>query len=375
MTGPTMTTVLAPRAIARWVHPAAWWAWAIAAALCASFTTNPLLLASIIVSCGVVVTARRPLAPWGRSFRFFLIIGLVIVLFRMLAQVLLVGSWVSVNTAPLFVLPQLQLPALLGGLTIGGPVVLDALLAGFYDGLRLATIIIALGAAQSLASPSRLLKAAPTAIYDLGVSITIAITFLPMLVSDIQRVRTFRRLRGRPVRGVRAWRAIALPVLHGALERSVALAASMDSRGYGSHDRSPRQSRQAAALLAVGFLLVTMGMFAILSATLSAPIAVLLLLAGGITLFAAMRALRTPRTRYRPDHWGMVEWGVTATGAVALAGMAILAISSPTVAHPPTSPASWPQLSAWALTLVALALPALFTPPCPDRTPIDADYQ
>lgn len=364
-----MTTLLASRAAAlpRWVHPGAWWAWAIFAALCASFTTNPLLLAIIIVSCGLVVMARRPLAPWGRSFRFFLIVGFAIVMFRMLAQVLLVGSWISPTTQPLFVLPQVQFPSFLGGLTIGGPVVVDALVAGFYDGLRLATIIIALGAAQSLASPSRLLKSAPTAIYDLGVSVTIAITFLPMLVSDIHRVRTFRRLRGRPVRGVRAWRGIALPVLHGALERSVALAASMDARGYGTHHRSPRESRNAAALLALGFLLMTVGMFAYLSVTLAAPIAILLLLVGGLTLIAALRALRTPRTRYRPDHWGGVEWGLMLAGVVATAGMAMMAAHEPLVVHPPTSPASWPELSPWALALLALALPAIFTPQCPDR--------
>jgi hypothetical protein len=50
------------------------------------------------------------------------------------------------------------------------------------------------------------------------------------LVGDVARVRTARRLRGRPDRGVRAFLGSVMPVLEGALERAVDLAAAMDLR-------------------------------------------------------------------------------------------------------------------------------------------------
>ena len=105
----------------------------------------------------------------------------------------------------------------------------------FYDGLRIATIAIVIGAANSLASPTRLLKAIPTAFYELGVSIVVALTFIPQLTADAGRIREMRRLRGKNTKGVRGFASLGLPVLAGALDRSIVLAESMDSRGYGRH--------------------------------------------------------------------------------------------------------------------------------------------
>ena len=48
----------------RWLHPGAWWAWALGLAAAASRTTNPLLLVLLVLAAGVVVNARRPDAPW-----------------------------------------------------------------------------------------------------------------------------------------------------------------------------------------------------------------------------------------------------------------------------------------------------------------------
>ena len=57
----------------------------------------------------------------------------------------------------LFTLPSIQLPAVFAGVQLLGVVSAEALLAVFYDGLRLATMIICVGAANSLANPKRLL--------------------------------------------------------------------------------------------------------------------------------------------------------------------------------------------------------------------------
>ena len=56
----------------RMLHPGAWWLWAIALAIAASRTTNPLLLAAIVAVTGYVVAARRPATPWSASYAMFL---------------------------------------------------------------------------------------------------------------------------------------------------------------------------------------------------------------------------------------------------------------------------------------------------------------
>jgi energy-coupling factor transport system permease protein len=44
-------------------------------------------------------------------------------------------------------------------------------------------------------------------------------------------------LRGQPSIGIKSWRSVALPVLEDSLERSIDLAASLESRGYGYFDK------------------------------------------------------------------------------------------------------------------------------------------
>ena len=55
-------------AVARWLHPGAWWLWALGLAAAATRTTNPLLLGLIVAVAAYVVAARRPTRPGrGRS--------------------------------------------------------------------------------------------------------------------------------------------------------------------------------------------------------------------------------------------------------------------------------------------------------------------
>jgi energy-coupling factor transporter transmembrane protein EcfT len=227
--------------LARWLHPGAWWAWALGLAAAASRTTNPLVLLLIIAAAAIVVAARKPAAPWARSFSFFVRLGVLVIIVRVLVQVVFSAS---VGTTVLLDLPGVALPSFLAGVRLGGEVTLESLLVAFYDGLRLATILIAVGSANSLASPTRLLKSVPAALYELGVSVVVALTFTPQLMADVDRLRTTRRLRGRPTSGPRAIAGAAVPVLEGALERSVTLAAAMDSRGYGRRGAIPVSTRR-----------------------------------------------------------------------------------------------------------------------------------
>ena len=351
---------------ARWLLPGAWWVWALGLAAAASRTTNPLLLLLIIGVAAVVVQARRPEEPWGRSFSFFLKLGVVVVVVRIVVQVLF-GA--ALGTTTLLELPGLTLPTWMAGVRLGGDVMLESLLMAFYDGLRLATILICIGAANSLASPTRLLKSVPAALYELGVSVVVALTFTPQLVTDVDRLRTARRLRGRRTSGVRAIAGSAIPVLEGALERSVTLAAAMDSRGYGRRgDIHPRDRRITSALLLGGLVAACIGVFGLVSA--DAPVLLglpMLVLGTAATVLALARAGRSRvRTRYRPDPWTTAEWCVSIAGASAAlvfaAGSWLGAPGLSTSFDPP----AWPALPWFALAALLIAVtPAVTAPPVP----------
>ena len=53
-----------------------------------------------------------------------------------------------------------------------------------------------------------------------------------------------QRLRGQNIRGLRAWRGIALPLLEESLERALDLATAMESRGYGYHGKTSKYRAQ-----------------------------------------------------------------------------------------------------------------------------------
>ena len=145
----------------RELHPVAWWIWALGMATAATRTTNPLLLGSIIAVVAFVVSARRGDAPWSSGFRGYVIAALVVVALRVALRTLLDGQY---GAHVLFHVPELPLPSAAEGIRIGGPVSLEGLLAAFYDGLRLATLILCIGAANVLANPKRLLKSTPSVV-------------------------------------------------------------------------------------------------------------------------------------------------------------------------------------------------------------------
>jgi energy-coupling factor transport system permease protein len=187
-------------------------------------------------------------------------------------------------------------------------------------------MLCCVGAANALASPRRLLKSLPGALYEMGVACVVALTFAPQLVTDARRIRAARRLRGR-TRG--SFRTTAMPVLEGALDRSVELAAAMDSRGYGRTAQVPRaQRRTTAACVLLGLLGILLGVYALLTDAMSFPFAATTLAVGLLLSVGAMAIgrQRVTRTRYRPDPWALPEWVVVASGAVAAGAMVTAAV-------------------------------------------------
>lgn len=352
-----------PLPLPRALHPGAWWLWALGLATAASRTTNPWLLLLVLAVAGHVVTARRSDAPWARSFAVFLKLGMVVIAIRVVTQTLF-GAAVPGNV--LVDLPEVALPAWAAGVTLGGPITDTALAAALVDGLRLATVLACIGAANALANPKRLLASVPAALYEVGVAVVVALSFAPSMVAAVQRIRAARRLRGRPDRGLRSIVSVAMPVLEDALERSLALAAAMDSRGYGRRASVPARTRRLTTTLTLaGLGAMLIGLYSLLDGTGPAVLGLPALLAGIVVAAAALRTAGAgvTRTRYRPDPWSGPEWLTTVAGAAAAIGTIVTSLLAPTA----LDPAAWPLLAvplpaAATVGILLASLPAWLTP-------------
>lgn len=347
----------------RAVHPGAWWLWAVALAAVALRTKNPLLLLLIAAVAWVVVVSRRVDAPWARSFGSFVRLGVFVVIMRLVFQIVFAPR---IPGRTLFALPGMELPDWLSGVTVGGPVTAESLLGGLYDGLQLAVLLVCVGAANSLASPYRLLRCLPTVLYEAGVAVTVALSFAPAASTSAAQIRDARRLRGRPHRGLAGLRGMAIPVLEGALERSLHLAASMDARGYGRRAVvAVARRRITTVVLGAGMLAVVVGIYALLAAGAPSFLGLPALVFGSAALVGSMAlgGVRANRTRYRPDPWRGAEWLTVACGAVALVGVVAAARWGIAGLAPGTDPIETPVLPLLPTLAVLLALvPAFATP-------------
>jgi energy-coupling factor transport system permease protein len=349
------------------VHPVAWWLWALGLAAAASQTTNPLVLMLLIGVATVVVMARRSDQPWARSFRLYVWLGVAIVVMRVVFRLVLGGSYPG---TVLLDLPRIPLPDWVLGVSLLGPVTVEALLAGLYDGLRLATLVICIGAANALANPKRLLRSVPPALYEIGTALVVAVTVLPQFADSVRRVRAAQSLRAGETGRVRRLRRFVVPVMEDALERSLALAAGMDARGYGrAAGLTAAQRQTTGALMLAGLCGVCVGVYALLDLTAPRYLALPMLALGVVVAVAGLVSAgrRVERTRYRPDRWRWPEVAVVASGvAVGVVGWWV-GSHQLLIAYPDLSSA--PEISAVALVGGLLGALAAAAAPPPREVP------
>ncbi|MDQ1105053.1 energy-coupling factor transport system permease protein [Nocardioides zeae] len=350
----------------RELHPLAWWGWAVGLAAAASTTSNPYLQLLLVAVACVVVVARRTDHPWARVFHLYLAVGALIVVLRVLFRLLVGGAY---GTRVLVDLPEIPLPDAVLGIQLLGPVTQEALLGGLYDGLRLATIVICVGAANALANPKRLMASMPAALYEVGTALVVAVNVMPQLAQSVRRVRAAQRLRPSPAGRARRWtsiRRVLVPVLEDALDRSLALAAGMDTRGYGRSGTATRAQRlRTGALMLGGMVGIGVGVYGVLDLTAPRWLALPMLALGVALAVAGMVASgrRVGRTRYRPAPWRWPEVVVVATGVAVLAAFLVLRGTEPRVLEPDLLAA--PVVSVAALAASLLGLVALLAPPPP----------
>ncbi|WP_405789908.1 energy-coupling factor transporter transmembrane component T [Streptomyces sp. NBC_01367] len=355
------------RRLPRTLHPVAWWIWALALATAVSRTNNPLLLFLVLAVLGYVITMRRTEAPWARGFKYYLYLALTVVTIRVLFRAVF-ATGITPRDHFLFSLPHVPTPDWYAGIQLGGPVSLEALLSAATDGLRLACMLCCIGAANTLANPKRALRVLPGALYELGVAVTVSISVAPQLVSSVQRVHRARRLRAGRTKGLRALRGIIVPVLEDALDRSLRLAAAMDSRGYGRAGTATRRSRRlTGALMLLGMCGLCAGAYGLLDATAPKLLGLPAMAVGASLCFAGLKlgGRRITRTTYRPDPWRAAEWAVAGCGVLSAVLLFTHVGFNAAELNPSIYPLSWPTLPLVPAAAILLAGTAGFLAPPP----------
>jgi energy-coupling factor transport system permease protein len=227
---------------------------------------------------------------------------------------------------------------------VGGAITLEALVYGVINGLVLSAFFAAF-TVLNLAVPARdLIRLIPRAFYSLAVVVSIAVTFVPATLRQLEQVREAQAVRGRRMRGLRDWLPLFMPLLVGGLERALQLAEAMTARGFA---RAEGQGQTPHLQFSSVFALVCVLSGALLSAMWGKQLwGLVLLLAGIVVLIWTLwwAGKRTQHTTYRRTSWSRWDTIVLAGVITALLGMWLPARSMlaytpyPTLTLPPFEP-------------------------------------
>jgi energy-coupling factor transport system permease protein len=328
-----------------------WAVWLVVTAVLIMVARNPLYTVVLLLAVQLVRTRHRQ--PDNRAFQLSLWrFGLLVITLSALFNMLMVPFGGTI----LFALPP-NWPL------IGGAVTLEAAVYGAANGLVLVALLAVFMAFNEIVPVADLVQLMPRALPDVGVVLLVALTYVPETQRHLQQVRDAQAIRGQEVHGLRQWRPLILPLLIGGLERALALAEAMVSRGYGAVQTSGSGVGMQAGLL--------IGLAAALGGWLAAQYvgwAGWLLLAAGVALVVALvwaQGQRSTKTVYRPRPWRLADtWLVVAGLSPAVV---LFFVTKPQLAYTPYPILTWPPFSiiiGLALMLVALpaALPTKLSP-------------
>jgi energy-coupling factor transport system permease protein len=331
----------------RTLHPLGWAAWIAAIVAILTLTRNPFYTA---LTLGLVaLVGWRCAAPTGDEqhtlalspLRFGLIVVTTASIFNM--------AMVHVGTTVIFTLPA-WIPL------FGGAWTLEALAYGALNGLALAGLFAGFTVINRVVPVRSLLRLTPRAFHPVAVVVSIAVTFVPTTLQQIQQVREAQAVRGHRLRGVRSWLPLVVPLLEGGMERSLQLAEAMVARGFASGATS--EERRPQILVLAGFVAIVMGW--LLQLIWAQPVTgAALLIAGSATLLGGLwRAGRShPHTVYRPDQWQRWDWVVVGGAALAAGAYLLPLFERSAIFYYPYPALSWPPFD-WRIGLATLGLAA-----------------
>lgn len=346
------------------LHAVTWLVWAVAAAATAQLAPSPVYVALVVGVAAVVVRRHAPATPLARAFPLLVAVGIVFALLRVVLTALTTPGTGDL----LLTLPSFRVPALLGGFRVGGDIGTAVVVRTAAEGFVIVGLMAVFGAFNAVVPHHELLQAAPRAFHEPGLVLTVALAFVPSTIASVQAVREADRARtgGRPVRRGRVLRQV-LPVVETGMERAIALAESMDARGFGHLGPSPRE--REGGWLGLASLLCLGGAFAALVGR--APRTALALgLVGAVLLAGAVLVLSrsSRRTRYRRRRLTRLDVGVALSALAAPAAVAVLGGFGDGSLRWVGEPLAFPPFHlSVAAAIALLAVPALTaTPPAHD---------
>ena len=339
-------------------HTGSWVAWLVAAALPAFVLRNPLYLALILGAAWIVYAALGRTSAVGSSWGSFVRVGL----FLFVLAIPFNALSIHVGQIVLFRLPE-SWPV------VGGAITLETIIAGAVSGLALFTILVVFAAFNAVVDHYQLLRSTPAFLFQAGVVISIAITFVPQMVLSAKEIRQAQRIRGHRFRGLRDLLPLVIPLLANGLERAIQLAETMEARGFGSVV-NPLSQRQAL-LNQLGTLAALVGLLAglVMLAFLPGENTWGWLLAGlgtaGLVAILGLQGRRVHRTRYRRQHWHARDAAVVLASVIVIAVvLAARQMAPETLFYSPYPPNPlFPPFNPWVgAALLLLALPAVVAP-------------
>ncbi|MGC8839592.1 MAG: energy-coupling factor transporter transmembrane component T [Anaerolineae bacterium] len=336
-------------------HTLAWLLWLLGAASLALLNRQPLLQVLLCLAVGAVFRTCAPPSEVRQGWSAFLRLGFFA------WAIALVFNLLSVH-AGRYVL--FRLPA--AWPLVGGPITLEALLYGLASGASLFAVLLVFATFNTVVDMHRLLRWVPAGLAGAGLVVSIAITFVPQLLTAWQEIRDAQRVRGHRVQGLRALVPLVVPLLTMALERSLILAESMEARGFGGTALPiSGWARGAISALTLLGLALALGGLTLQALHLDAgPWGWFAVAAGlGMALGAVVwQGKASHRSRYARERWGPADTWVAAASALSLAIFVVRRLTLPAAflyyPYPPYTP--WPTFDPLAgLGAVLLAAPAL----------------
>ena len=357
-------------------HTGAWVAWLVAGVVPAFGLRNPLYLVLVLGAAWIVYSSLGRSSPLGSSWGSFIKLGLFLFAFTIPFNALSI----HIGQIVLFRLPA-SWPI------IGGPITLEAVIAGVVSGLALLTILVVFAAFNAVVDHYQLLRATPDFLLQAGVIVSIAITFVPQMVLNAKEIREAQRIRGHRFRGIRDLLPLIMPLLANSLERAIQLAETMEARGFGSVavPFSRRQILLFQTALLAALLALLGGLFFIGFLPNRAVWGWALIGLGALTLGVVfwLQGRNVHRTRYRRPRWRGRDGLLTAASALVVIVILIAKRLAPETLYYspyPPSPLLPPFDPLVGGVLLLLALPALLalwgqTAPSPQGAVSNEEYQ
>ncbi len=216
------------------LHPLTKLVWSVVILILALMLDSPLYLSAIILSVILVgfiaKVGKQTVVYTGGLIAFSVIIFLLQVWFRPGGRVLFTvfpSSWPVVGG---------WLPVSLGGV-----------LYGLSMSLRVLCIVTPFSVILSTTQPRDIIMALVDKLhvpYDYAFMFTTTLRFIPVITAEVstisqaQRSRAYAVVGGNPIRRLKAFAPIAMPIVFIAIEKAERLGLCMDLRGYGSKERT-----------------------------------------------------------------------------------------------------------------------------------------